>query len=295
MARPPVDVVVPVVASAEQLAEVVRRLASLRVGLGDTVTLVDNRASGTEVAGAGAVRVLAAREVQSSYFARNRGAQAGEAAWILFLDGDVEFDPDLLDQLFAATPQERTAVLAGAIEDVVARDSAVARHLVAHAAMSQHNTLRGPRPYAQTAHCAVRRSAFEAVGGFEERIRSGGDGDLCFRLADGGWALETREAAVRHHARARLRSLLGQLARHGAGMQWLAARHPGALPPRRQFGGLVLWLARSAFAAAGRAARGQRDAAMGELIGPLWVLAFEVGRRLPNEVGRASWVDRWLR
>ena len=51
--------------------------------------------------------------------------------------------------------------------------------------MSQRNTLTGVRPYAQTAHCAVRRSAFEAVGGFREDIRSGGDADLCFRLASG--------------------------------------------------------------------------------------------------------------
>src|SRR5436190_688694 len=53
--------------------------------------------------------------------------------------------------------------------------------------------------YAQTANCAVRRTAFAAAGGFVETARSGADADLCFRLRDAGWTLEERPAAAAIH------------------------------------------------------------------------------------------------
>ncbi|MGI8623012.1 MAG: hypothetical protein ACR2NB_05890, partial [Solirubrobacteraceae bacterium] len=43
----------------------------------------------------------------------------------------------------------------------------------------------------------------------------------------------TTSRAPRRRSRARLRDLLGQLHRHGAGMRWLDARWPGAFPAPR--------------------------------------------------------------
>ena len=254
--------VVPFAGSQERLGAVRRRLAALELRAGDGAELVDNRPGSPD----GAVR--------SSYYARNRGARRGAAEWILFLDADVDFDPDLVDRLFSAPVGDRVGVIAGAIEDVVVTDGPIARFLRDRGAMSQVNTLAHARAYAQTAHCAVRRTAFEAVGGFVEDIRSGGDADLCFRLADAGWELEPRDVAVRHEARARLRDLLGQMLRHGAGAEWLERRHPGALPPRRRLAGVAAWLLRSAVR-------------RGPVLEPLAVLAFEIGRRLPNRARRA--------
>jgi GT2 family glycosyltransferase len=101
--------------------------------------------------------------------------------------------------------------------------------------MDQSATLENRyRPYAQTANCAVRRSAFEAVGGFAAGIGSSaaGDADLCWRLQACGWRLESRpEAAVDHENRVRFRDLMRQLARHGAGLAWLEQRYPGSAPP----------------------------------------------------------------
>lgn len=288
-ARPAVDVVVPFAGSEERLRAVAARLAALELRDGDTVTLVDNRAAGEPVDGPAGVRVLAARGQQSSYFARNRGAEAGSAEWLLFLDGDVEFAPGLLDALLLPVPGERVGVLAGAIEDVVVVDGPVARWLRERGAMSQDNTLRGPRPYAQTAHCAVRRTAFAQVGGFTEGIRSGGDADLCFRLADAGWALEARPASVRHEARARPGALLRQMARHGAGAAWLEREHPGTFPRTERSLGLAWWLVRSTARVRGR------ESAARELLGPATALAFALGRRLPNTVGRSRRLDQLLR
>ncbi|MEA2222866.1 MAG: mycofactocin glycosyltransferase, partial [Solirubrobacteraceae bacterium] len=136
--------------------------------------------------------------------------------------------------------------------------------------------------FAQTANAAVRRAAFVQVGGFEERVRSGGDADLCFRIRASGWELERRdEAAVVHHNRQTVTRMLAQRARHGAGAAWLAQRWPGALP-RRRWPGLILWGARRAAQGGMAAARGDRDAALlGLLDGPA-VWAFELGRFIPN-------------
>ncbi len=156
--------------------------------------------------------------------------------------------------------------------------------------MSQEKTAnRQDWPYAQTANCAIRRRAFEEVGGFVDDIRSGGDADICFRLAARGWGIESRpDARVTHLGRSTIRQLLSQRARHGAGAAWLNRAHPGSFPPRgpRQWLGLVKWTTLSAARAAAALARTRSPGeAKLELVGPLDAWAFELGRRGRNEVG----------
>jgi len=297
--RPSVDVVLPFRGSDEQLERVAERLGALVVQLGDTVTIADNRPGASDSA-RDHVHILGAGELQTSYHARNRAVAQGRADWIVFLDADVLPPPDLLARYFDGTPGERVGVLAGAVvdEDVSAAGgatasangnagataaTAAARYAWLKSSMSQEVTLAHDGwSFAQTANAAVRRAAFVQVGGFEERVRSGGDADLCFRIRASGWELERRDgAAVVHHNRQTVPRMLAQRARHGAGAAWLAQRWPGALP-RRRWPGLVLWGARRAAAGAMAAARGDRDAALlGLLDGPA-VWAFEFGRLIPN-------------
>jgi GT2 family glycosyltransferase len=136
-------------------------------------------------------------------------------------------------------------------------------------------------PYAQTANGLVRRSAFEAAGGFADGIRSGGDADLCWRLQAGGWQLERRPgAAVVHRNRRTLAALLAQKARHGAGAAWLERRHRGSFP-RRRLPGLALWSARRVLGAS----PGNRSTALVDVVA---VWAFELGRLLPNGARRSD-------
>jgi GT2 family glycosyltransferase len=282
--RPSIDVVVPFAGAEAELRALVERLRGLDLRDGDTLTVVDNRPSGAPVDG-----VVRAPERPSSYFARNRGAAAGANPWLVFLDADVVAPPAFADRYFERAPDDRTAVLAGGVVDEPidnsAEGNAVVRYTALRASMSQENTmLEGPWAYAQTANCAVRRVAFDAVGGFRDDVRSGGDADLCFRLRAAGWAIEPRpDAAVIHRSRTTLRKLLRQRARHGAGAAWLAREHPGSFPRQRRLG-LAKWTATSFAGAAFARLRGRRDDAIIGVIEPLWVWAFELGRLFSNHV-----------
>jgi len=244
--RPAVSVIVPFAGSAAELDACLAALAALRTREGDEVLVADNRRDSAPRSGP--VEVVPAPGPASSYFARAHAAARARADWLVFLDADTLPEPDLLDALFDPPPGERTAVLAGAIEDWAARPTVVARYVTARRKLHHATTLEHPwAPYAQTACCAVRRSAFEAVGGFPDPVHSGGDADLCWRLAAADWRLEPRPAArVRHRNRERARDLLAQLHRHGAGMEWLERRWPGSFPrPRpRELAGRTAMLAR---------------------------------------------------
>jgi GT2 family glycosyltransferase len=275
-----VDVVVPFAGDGERLAQLKQRLARIELRPGDSVVVADNRSDSVDTEG-----VVAAKGQYSSYFARNRGAEGGANEWIVFLDADVEPAPDLLDRYFDESPGDDVAVLAGGIEDAPLGDSPTLaeRYAVQAAQMSQANTLRGGLwGYAQTANAAVRRTAFEDVGGFEEGIRSGGDADLCFRLRTAGWRLEERPGArVLHDNRARTRDFLRQKARHGAGAAWLNKRYRGGFPPidRREH---VVRLLRELKTGAGLVARRRPHEAY-ELVFPSLVIwASELGRLFPN-------------
>jgi hypothetical protein len=287
--RPAVDVVVPFAGSDEHLADLLDRVSLLELGATDTLTVVDNRATAARSPIQGAAAVVAAPERQSSYFARNRGARTGSNAWLVFLDADVTPPGDLIGRYFGAVPDPRVAVLAGGVVDEPldgdgSSSSLAARYAMLTASMSQLNTLAGGRPYAQTANCAVRRSAFEAVGGFRERLRSGGDADFCFRVTAGGWSLEPRpDAYVVHRSRRTMWQLLRQKARHGSGAAWLDREYPGSFPPRRRLG-LAKWTVQSIAGAAAAAARGRGDEAVVAAVDPWVQWAFELGRLFPNEV-----------
>lgn len=288
-ARPSVDVVVPFSGPVASLTELVRRLGGLGTRGGDTVTVVDNRPAGEDVAGTADVRVVRARERRSSYYARNRGAAGGSGDWLLFLDSDVEAPADLLEAYFRAPVGERVGVLAGAVRDEEVGDASgvAARWATLRGPMSQQHTLEaGGRAYAQTANCAIRRAAFEEVRGFRDDIRSGGDADICWRLSAAGWTIEGSDAAaVIHRSRRTLRHLVRQHARHGSGAGWLDREYPGSLPRRENWPGLALWALRSLAAACVHAVRGRRDEAIVAAIDPLTIWAFELGRLIPNGAG----------
>lgn len=286
MDRPAVDVVVPHAGPVSALGGVLEAMDALELRPEDSLVVVHNRPERPT----GGDRILHAPGQRSSYFARNRGAERGTAEWVVFLDADVEPRAHLVDRYFDPPPGERVGVMAGGVDDEQAageRDSAALRYARLRGVMHDESTLgRGRFSFAKTANCAVRRAAFEEVGGFAEGIRSGGDADLCFRLGAAGWTLEHRpEARARHRSRTSLPALLGQLARHGTGSQWVERRHPG-FSPRRAGPGLAWWSVRLVASGLRARARGDRERALLEILDGVSIWAFELGRLVPNRARR---------
>jgi cellulose synthase/poly-beta-1,6-N-acetylglucosamine synthase-like glycosyltransferase len=285
-ARPTVAVIVPFAGSDEQLRRCLAGLERVAVVAGDELIVADNAGRTTGHRG---VHVVPAAGVRAPGFARNRGAAAARAEWLVFIDADTRPIPDLLDRYFDPLPAARTAILAGGIADVAGSSSSAARRSAHRGQMSDQVTLRRPEhPYAQSANLAVRRGAFQAVGGFAEAARAGEDADLCWRLFDAGWELEERPgAAVEHLTRTTLGALLTQLARHGAGAAWLERRYPGRFPalgPRA----VARRVGRDLTRAAGALARRQGTDAVDALLDAAEAVAFETGRALPNHPRRRA-------
>ena len=309
----------PFVGDDGELESLCRDLERLDLGDSDSVTVVDNRSQGHgDDKMCGRIRVVSASAVQSSYYARNRGAHVGRAPWLLFIDADVRVSADLLHQYFEPAPGARTGVLAGGIRnEAVSTDrgsTLAARYSAISTFFAQNNTLdRGEFGYAMTANCAIRRIAFEEVGGFVDNIRSGGDADICFRLRAQGWRAEARDAAaVVHVNRPTVRKLVRQAARHGSGAAWLETLYPGfasagevhgsvmdtdvpgrtvrsSILGRPVGGGLFGRTVRSSrrvMRASLEMMRGEPDAALVTVIDIMRSVAFDLGRRLPNEVDR---------
>jgi mycofactocin glycosyltransferase len=285
VARPTVSVIVPFAGSGAELRSLVARLARLRLREGDEVLVADNSAQAA-ARSCGEVRIVAARRLRAPGFARNVAARQARGEWIVFIDADTVAAPDLLDAYFSPGPGEDVGVLAGGIDDLAEVSALAARYVSARGMMAQETTLRHAYGgHAKTANCAVRRSAFETVGGFDESARWGEDADLMWRLRDAGWRMEERTAArVAHRNRATLRALLGQQFGHGAGAAWLERRHPGSSPapgPRELAGQARHFLRR-----AWRARRaGERDEAAFSLVDLGCRAAFEAGRLRSNQPG----------
>ena len=290
--RAPIDIVVPFFGSDAALHSLAGRLAVLSVAPKDSLTIVDNRPSPdrSKLAVDG-VRVIPAPERQSSYFARNVGARVGSADWIVFLDADVEPAADLVERYGDADPGPQTGLLGGTIVDGPPLEggerSIAARYAILRGSMEQGNTLgQGPWAYVQTANCAVRRAAFEQIGGFRDNVRSGGDADFGFRLRAAGWGIEPCYGAqVVHRSRPSVKRMLAQRARHGSGAAWLNRVHPGSFPPAR-WSGLMVFALRGWMSAARDLAAGRRDQAVLAYMEPLSAWAFELGRSIPNESDR---------
>jgi hypothetical protein len=286
--HPPVDVVVPFAGSLTELDAVCKRLGGLELGPQDSLRVVDNTRGRADRDGRpqSDVEVMRASGVQTPAFARNFGAATGQAEWLVFLDADTVPAPDLLDRYFDPAPAHGTALIGGGVldEEVPPDAPLAARYAYLRRLMSQEHTLDlGRWGFPKSVNVAIRRSAFDAVGGFRDEIRAGEDADLTYRLRREGWDVERREAAaVVHLSRQTVRGLIEQQALWGAGAGWLGRTYPGSMPLIRDPDS-VWHVLGEPLKALVRTRLRDRDAAIYAVLRPTEAFARRVGRLLPNE------------
>lgn len=122
--------------------------------------------------------------------ARNLGASRAKGDVLVFVDADVEVRPDAIARIRAAFAGDPTlTALFGSYDDAPSAPGVVSafRNLLHH---HVHQEAPGPATTFWTGLGAVRRNAFEAVGGFDESVRMMEDIDLGMRLAAGGARIE---------------------------------------------------------------------------------------------------------
>jgi GT2 family glycosyltransferase len=199
----PADVVVPTIGrpSLRTLLEALARGTGARPR---RILLVDDRPSPvTPLLDADPPPRLASRVVvlagrgAGPAAARNVGWRAASAPWVVFLDDDVEPDPDwaerLADDLAEAGPD--VAGVQGRIRVPLARDRRPTDW--------ERNVQRLETARWATADFAYRRAVLAEVGGFDERFRRAyrEDADLALRVLGAGYRLVTGRRRVAHPVR----------------------------------------------------------------------------------------------
>jgi N-acetylglucosaminyl-diphospho-decaprenol L-rhamnosyltransferase len=296
--HPVVDVVIVSYCSRETLRACVEPVAghpSARVIVVDNASPDDSLQRIADIATVEAIR--APRNGGFSYGC-NLGARQGSAPYILFLNPDARVELEAIDRLVqAAAADARAAVIAPRILDEHGNlawslrrfprgRSTFAQALFLHrlwpAAGWSDELIRDPDAYTRArdaewvsgACMLVRRSAFEAIGGFDEDFfLYCEDTDLCRRFWDAG-------LAVRFDPTAEVRHIGGASSNPGA-TQAIAAssrviyarKHEGRRAARLHALGVGLGAATHAVAALTRPAvrRGHLAALRATLAGPATV------------------------
>jgi HAD superfamily hydrolase (TIGR01662 family) len=294
------DVVIPST-RRDSLAALLGALAAGRGPAPGRVIVVDDLRGGGPLALPGGMHVeVIDGPGRGPAAARNAGMRATQAEWIAFLDDDV-----------ITPPGWRTGLcndLRGLPEDVAASQGRIVVPLPAGRRPTdwERNVAGLESARWATADMAYRRSALEAVGGFDERFRRAyrEDADLGLRIVDAGFEIRTGSRHVLHPVGSAPASVSVRLqagnaddalmrALHGPGWRERAGAPPGRL--RRHLAATGSLAAAGAAAAAGR----RRAALAGAA---LWAcataeLAWEriaPGPRRAGEVAKMVWTSALL-
>ncbi len=205
---PRLSVVMPLAAWNEDARRCVERVARL-LGPGDECILVPD---GFPLAAAlpASCRVVPLAAHGGPAAARNAGARVAGGDVLFFVDADVLLAEDAVEIVRARFRRTDIAALFGSYDDAPAVATCVSRfrNLLHH---FQHQSHAGPARSFWTGCGAVRRRAFEALGGFSVRYDRPAleDVELGVRLAGAGGAIRLDPALLGTHLkRWTLRSMI---------------------------------------------------------------------------------------
>lgn len=236
MSGPRVSVIVAARDAAAGMERLMERMAAQTLA-GPQVEIVvidDGSRDGATAAVAESAGAVVIRRDRSAgaYVARNAGVARATAGILAFTDADCLPRRDWLERGLAALDDREVELAAGHVEVLLGPRPTIAalvdlgRHL-----HQQRNVAAG---FGATANLFVRRSVLEAVGGFDERLRSGGDLEFGLRATAAGHRLVyASDAVVEHPARAAGAELAAKSLRLGRSRAQLATMDHPALRSRR--------------------------------------------------------------
>lgn len=195
---PTVSILIPVLNDATRLSRCLTAIAanSYPCELVETIVADNGSTDGSrDVAARFGARVLELPNRKVSAV-RNAAARTASGAILAFIDADHEIDPLWLQRAAELLADDRV-VGAGASYSAPPQGNWVQRH---YDALRGPTRGRGPAEWLGSGNLAVRRSAFESVGGFDETLETCEDVDLCQRLRAQGGLLIADESLRSIHA-----------------------------------------------------------------------------------------------
>lgn len=244
MALPSITVVVPVRNAAASLPALLDALAAQTLPRQRFEVVVVDDGSGDGTADAAEnhrLRPGVVRRERSggSYAARNGGIAAARADRIAFTDADCRPAADWLAAGLGAL--DRADVVAGHVDVPLRAGAPLAAVLDASQFLDQERA--ASQGWAATANLLTHRRVLDAVGLFDERLRSGGDAEWTHRATTAGHRLvHAPDVVVVHAPRDRPLELARKAYRVGRGSGTLQrlGRGPWA-------GGVPLWRNRGSY------------------------------------------------
>lgn len=165
--------------------------------------------SSAQVASSNGIQVVCLPHRSGAAAARNAGARLANGSILLFVDSDVQVQPDTLDRIEAKFSERRdVAALFGSYDDQPYDKSFISQYKnLYHHFIHQH--ARTDAFTFWTGCGAAKREAFEAAGGFNQSFLSIEDIEFGYRLRELNFTiLLDKELQVKHLKRWTLGSLL---------------------------------------------------------------------------------------
>lgn len=208
---PLVSIIVPVFRQWRPLPRLIRALCDQDINP-NTVEVIVNNEPGTEARAAALLQDAGPRfrsmtcTQPGSYAARNAGVAQARGPLLLFTDADCLPTPDWVRQMLRATRSRPGCLVAGHVEIILPRQPN--RWQVFDHIRGIPQDLFVSHGYGATANLAVPRALFDAVGGFDTRLLSGGDANFCRRAGQAGYPIYyDARAVVLHPARSSMTAL----------------------------------------------------------------------------------------